>query len=87
VKIIDFEENCLSATHKYSTCGLRWFSRTARVRGSRARAFERRVKNSRTYNLSTVASIKTGTFGQLDLFDHKLMQLNFDPGVENRISV
>ena len=35
----------------------------------------------------TVASIKTGTFGQLDLFDHKLMQLNFDPGVENRISV
>ena len=29
--------------------------------------------------------IKTGTLGQLELFDPKLIQLNFDPGVENRI--
>jgi hypothetical protein len=28
--------------------------------------------------------IKTGIFGQSELFDPKLMQLNFDPGVENR---
>ena len=32
-------------------------------------------------------SIKTGTFGQPELFDPKLMQLHFDPGVENRIFV
>jgi hypothetical protein len=31
--------------------------------------------------------IKTGTFGQPELFDPKLMQLIFDPGVENRIFV
>jgi hypothetical protein len=30
---------------------------------------------------------KTGTFGQPELFDPKLMQLIFDPGVENRIFV
>ena len=30
---------------------------------------------------------KADTFGQPDLFIPKLMQLNFDPGVENRISV
>jgi hypothetical protein len=27
------------------------------------------------------------TFGQQELFDPKLMQLNFGPGVENRIFV
>ena len=32
-------------------------------------------------------NIKTGTFGQPELFDPQLMQLIFDPGVENRISV
>ena len=32
-------------------------------------------------------SIKTGTFGQAEFVDPKLMQLNFDPGVENRIIV
>jgi hypothetical protein len=28
-------------------------------------------------------AIKTGIFGQPELFDPKLMHLNFDPGVEN----
>jgi hypothetical protein len=31
--------------------------------------------------------LKTGTFGQPDLFDPKLIQLIFDSGVENRIFV
>ena len=31
----------------------------------------------------TMVVIKTGTFGQPEPFDPKLMQLIFDPGVEN----
>ena len=34
-----------------------------------------------------VGTIKTGTFGQPELFDLKLIQLIFGPGVENRIFV
>jgi hypothetical protein len=30
-----------------------------------------------------IAYIKIGVFGKSELFDPKLMHLNFDPGVEN----
>ena len=44
-------------------------------------------KNSVSLVLLLVVYIKTRTFGQPELFDPKLMQLIFDPGVENRLSV
>ena len=41
---------------------------------------------ARVLNLDIV-NIKTATFGQPELFDPKLIQLIFGPGVENRIFV
>ena len=35
------------------------------------------------HNKHTKFNIKTGTFGQPELFDPQLMQLIFDPGVGN----
>jgi hypothetical protein len=40
-------------------------------------------RNGPSFVLLNCEAVKTGIFGQPELFDPKLMYLNFDPGVKN----